>query len=279
MISQRENLLYLFDTALDQVRDILDARVMLIRHSRLTMVAFLGIIVVTAYLFDRAPKGFLPNDDSGQIVILTEAGQDISFEAMKQQQQRVMDIVLKDPNVAGSMSFIGQGNGNSSLNNGRIVVALKPREERLPADEVVRQMRPKFQNLVGMQAFVQNLPPIRIGARIIKSQYLYTVQGSSLAELTEWVPRIEAKLKTLPEIINITTDLQIARPQVTVQIDREKASSLNVSVQQIQVALNNAFRISGRFASLLPDSRFRRLPARCIDTRRGFFPHGTGCSS
>lgn len=212
-----------------------------IRHSLLTMVVFFGIIGLTWYLFDKAPKGFLPNDDSGQIVILTEAAQDISFEAMIERQKEVMEIVAKDPNVASFMSFVGQGNGNSSMNNGRVVVALKPRGERLPADEVVRQMRPKFSGLIGMSAFVQNLPPIRIGARITKSQYVYTLQGPSLAELTEWVPKIEAKLKSLPSLANISSDLQIARPQVTVQIDREKASALNLTVQQIEVALNNAF--------------------------------------
>ena len=212
-----------------------------IRHSLMTMVVFFAIIGATWYLFDKAPKGFLPNDDSGQLVILTEAAQDISFDAMLLRQKEVMAIVGKDPNVAAYMSFVGAGSGNASMNNGRVVVALKPREERLSADEVVRQMRPKFAGLIGMSVFVQNLPPIRIGARITKSQYVYTVQGSSLSELTEWVPKIEAKLKSLPALFNISSDLQISRPQVTVEIDREKASSLNLTVQQIEVALNNAF--------------------------------------
>jgi len=212
-----------------------------IRHSRMTMVVFFAIIAVTAYLFDKAPKGFLPNDDSGQIVILTEAAQDISFDAMMERQKLVMEIVSKDKNVAGFMSFIGAGNGNGSMNNGRIVIALKPRDERPPAEDVVRQLRPKFSGIVGMSVFVQNLPPIRIGSRITKSEFQYTVQGSSLAELQEWVPKIEEKMKSLPQVANVTTDLQIARPQVMVEIDREKASSLNMTVQQIQVALNNSF--------------------------------------
>ncbi len=232
----------LVERAFNSTKDAYDRSLAwVIHHSRVTMVLFFVIIGVTAYLFDKAPKGFLPNDDSGQIVILTEAAQDISFEAMMERQRAVMDIVTKDPNVAGFMSFIGAGNGNASMNNGRVVVALKPREERLPADEVVRQLRPKFSGLIGMSVFVQNLPPIRIGARITKSEFLYSVQGSSIAELNEWVPKIEAKMKSLPEVANVSTDLQIARPQVTVQIDREKASSLNMTVQQIEVALNNSF--------------------------------------
>ncbi|MFM9967410.1 MAG: efflux RND transporter permease subunit, partial [Burkholderiales bacterium] len=235
-------LFMLFERAFNTTRDAYGSSLAwVIRHSRLTMVVFFAIIGLTWYLFDKAPKGFLPNDDSGQIVILTEAAQDISFEAMMLRQQEVMAIVGKDPNVAGFMSFIGAGTGNASMNNGRIVVALKPRNERLPADEVVRQLRPKFSGLIGMSVFVQNLPPIRIGSRITRSQYVYTVQGSSLSELTEWVPRIEQRMKSVPSLTNVSSDLQISRPQVSVEIDREKASSLNLSVQQIQVALNNAF--------------------------------------
>ena len=129
----------------------------------MTMVVFAGIVALSAWLFSYIPKGFLPNDDSGQIIVLTEAAQDISFEAMKERQQRVQEIILKDPNVAGFMSFVGAGQGNSSLNNGRIVVALKPREQRPSAEDVVRLIRPKLQNIVGMNVFVQNLPPIQIG--------------------------------------------------------------------------------------------------------------------
>ena len=235
-------LFMLFENAFNATRGAYGSSLAwVIRHSRLTMVVFFAIIGLTWYLFDKAPKGFLPNDDSGQIVILTEAAQDISFDAMLERQKEVMAIVGKDPNVAAYMSFVGAGSGNASMNNGRVVVALKPLGERLPADEVVRQLRPKFAGLVGMSVFVQNLPPIRIGARITKSQYTYTIQGPSLSELTEWVPKIEQRLKAVPSLFNLSSDLQISRPQVSVEIDREKASSLNVSVQQIQVALNNAF--------------------------------------
>ena len=235
-------LFMLFENAFNATRGAYGSSLAwVIRHSRLTMVVFFAIIGLTWYLFDKAPKGFLPNDDSGQIVIITEAAQDISFDGMLERQKEVMAIVGKDPNVAAYMSFVGAGSGNASMNNGRVVVALKPLGERLPADEVVRQLRPKFAGLVGMSVFVQNLPPIRIGARITKSQYTYTIQGPSLSELTEWVPKIEQRLKAVPSLFNLSSDLQISRPQVSVEIDREKASSLNVSVQQIQVALNNAF--------------------------------------
>ncbi len=212
-----------------------------IARPRMTMVAFLIVIVATVVLFARAPKGFLPNDDSGQIAIITEAAQDISFEGMVVAQKRVMDVVNKEPYVAGSLSSIGASAGNPALNSGRITISLKPVDERPSADEIVRILRPKLQNLVGINVFVQNVPPIRIGGRITKSEFLYTVQGASLAELNEWVPKIESKLKTVPLLRNVTSDLQIARPQVVVQINREKASTLGVSAVAIEAALNSAF--------------------------------------
>ncbi|MCC6473747.1 MAG: efflux RND transporter permease subunit [Burkholderiales bacterium] len=212
-----------------------------LHHPRFAMTVFAVILGSTAWLYERTPKGFLPSDDSGQIMVLTEAAQDISFEAMADKQRAIMDIIQKDPNVAGFMSFVGAGLGNPSLNTGRIVVALKPRGERLPADEVVRQLRPKVGNVMGISAFVQNLPAIRIGGRITKSQYQYVVSGPSLPEINEWVPRIEDKLRAVPQLANVTSDLQIARPQVTVKIDREKASTMGVSVLQIEAALNSAF--------------------------------------
>ncbi len=208
---------------------------------RFTMAVFAVILAATAVLFVRAPKGFLPNDDSGQLIVLTEAAQDISFQAMAERQSAVARIINQQPYVAGTMSFVGAGFGNPSLNNGRVVIALKPLGERPPADEIVRDLRPKLAGLVGMRAFVQNLPPIRIGAKITKSAYVYTVQSTSLAELNEWIPKIDAKLGSLPQLANVSSDLQIARPQVTVQINREKASMMGVSVQSIESALNNAF--------------------------------------
>ena len=208
---------------------------------RTMMMVFLGIVVATIHLFNITPKGFLPNDDSGQLIVITEAAQDISFDGMATAQARVMDIINREPYVSGAMSSIGASAGNPALNSGRITISLKPADQRPSADEIVRILRPKLANLLGINAYVQNLPPIRIGGRITKSQYLYTLQGPSLSDLNDWVPRIEAKLKTLPLLRNVTSDLAIARPQVTVQINRDKASTLGVSAVAIQAALNSAF--------------------------------------
>ena len=212
-----------------------------LRHRRSTMVVFLGIVVVTGFLFAKMPKGFLPSEDSGQLFAFTEAPQDISFEAMAKLQTQVADIIRKNPNVEAVMSFIGTSGFNSALNVGRITITLKPRDQRKSADEIIRELRPKINSVLGIKAFVQNVPAIRIGGRLTKSPYQYVLQGANTDELYEWVPLIEAKLKTLPSLIDVSSDLQITRPQVTVEIDREKASALGVSVQQIELALNNAY--------------------------------------
>ncbi|MBI5909881.1 MAG: efflux RND transporter permease subunit [Betaproteobacteria bacterium] len=212
-----------------------------LRHRRSTMALFLGIIVVTGFLFAKMPKGFLPSEDSGQLFCFTEAPQDISFDAMANLQTQVAEIIRQDPNVEAVMSFIGASGFNPALNVGRITITLKPRKQRKSADEVIRGLRPKVNTVLGIKAFMQNVPSIRIGGQLTKSPYQYVLQGANTEELYHWVPIIEAKLKTLPTLIDVGSDLQITRPQVTVEIDREKAAALGVSVQQIELALNNAY--------------------------------------
>ena len=212
-----------------------------IDHARLTMLVFLGIVVATGVLFVNMPKGFLPSEDSGQLFVFIEAPQDSSFNAMIVHERAVLDIIRADPNVEAAMGFLGSTQFNPALNIGRIAVSLKPRAQRKSADEVVRGLRPRLANLMGVRVFVQNVPAIRIGGQITKSSYQYVVRGASTEELYHWVPIIEAKLRTLPGIVDVTSDLQIARPQVTVDIDREKASALGVSSQQIEATLSNAY--------------------------------------
>jgi HAE1 family hydrophobic/amphiphilic exporter-1 len=209
-------------------------------HRRFIMLAFLAITVATADLFVRMPKGFLPTEDTGQIFCFTEAPQDISFDAMATLQQRVADIVRRNPNVEGVMSFIGASGFNPSLNRGRMFITLKPRSERLSADEVIRQLRPKLQGLIGIKAFLQNIPTIRIGL-LTKSPYQYTLRGASTDELYHWVPIIEDKLKSIPTLVDVASDLQIHQPQVLVEIDRAKASTLGITAQQLETALGAAY--------------------------------------
>jgi HAE1 family hydrophobic/amphiphilic exporter-1 len=209
-------------------------------HARVVLLAFVAITIATGILFARMPKGFLPAEDTGQLFCFTEAAQDISFEAMARLQRQVAEIVSSDPNVEGVMSFIGAGGNNPSLNRGRLFITLKPRAERVSADEVVRRLRPKLAQLVGIKAFMQNIPTIRIGL-LTKSPYQYIVRGASTEELYHWVPIIEEKLKSIPMLIDVSSDLQIAQPQVRVDIDRAKASALGVSAQQLEAALGAAY--------------------------------------
>ena len=232
----------LFERAFDGLRDLYDVTLRwTLRHQRTVMVAFLAICVITGVLFARAPKGFLPSEDSGQLFCFVEGPQDASFEAMVGLQRQVAEIIRNDPNVDAVMSFVGQGGGNSSLNVGRITITLKPFKQRKPADDVVRGPRPKLANLVGVRVFLQNVPAIRIGGQVTRSPYQFVLQSSSTEQLYQWAPRIEQKLRSLPGLVDVSSDLQIARPQVTVEIDRAKASSMGVSAQQVEMALNNAY--------------------------------------
>ncbi|HVP89003.1 MAG TPA: efflux RND transporter permease subunit [Casimicrobiaceae bacterium] len=211
-----------------------------LRHRRFTMAAFAAIFAGTAALFYYMPKGFLPSDDVGQVFIITEAAQDISFEAMSNLQQQVTSIVRENPHVEGAMSFVGIGGPSASLNNGRIFVTLKPRHERPPADEIVQELRPAVMRVPGIKAYVQNIPAIRIG-QLTKSAYQYTLQDTDTEHLYQWAPKVEEKLKSLPGLVDVTSDLQITQPQVTVEIDRNKASSLGVSAQAIENTLYDAY--------------------------------------
>jgi HAE1 family hydrophobic/amphiphilic exporter-1 len=239
-------------------------------RARFVLLVFLAITVATGVLFARMPKGFLPTEDTGQIFCFTEAPQDISFEAMAALQQQVADIVRRDPNVHGVMSFIGASGFNPSLNRGRMFITLKPHDERVSADEVIRGLRPKLAGVIGIKPFLQNIPTIRIGL-LTKSPYQYTLRAASTEELYHWVPIIEEKLKTIPMLIDVASDLQIHQPQVRVEIDRAKASALGVTVQQIQAALGAAYgsqqvstiyTATNQYAVILEvEPRFQRGPA------------------
>jgi HAE1 family hydrophobic/amphiphilic exporter-1 len=208
---------------------------------RATLMVFFAITVATAYLFNIMPKGFLPADDSGQILVFTEASQDVSFPAMSNLQRQIAEIVKQNPYVYGAMSSVGAGGPSGSLNVGRIFVTLTPREDRPSADVITQQLRGPLSRVSGIKAYVQNVPAIRIGGQLTKSSYQYTLQGTNTTELYEWAPKVEAKLRSLPGLIDVTSDLQIAKPQITVDIDRNKAAALGVSAQAIESTLYDAY--------------------------------------
>ncbi|HET7363324.1 MAG TPA: efflux RND transporter permease subunit [Burkholderiales bacterium] len=240
---QRHGRLYMaFERAFDAWKHAYDVslRWTLARRG-VVLAAFLALFGFTGWFLVATPKGFLPSEDSGQLFCFVEGPQDISFDAMAALQARVAEIIQSDPNVEAAMSFVGATGFSPSLNVGRITITLKPFKQRKPADQVVRELRPKLANVLGGKVFIQNVPAIRIGGQLTKSPYQYVMRSANIEELYHWAPRIEEKLRSLPGLVDVTSDLQITQPQVTVQIDREKASALGVSAQSIELALNDAY--------------------------------------
>ena len=210
-------------------------------HRRTVMGVMLLTFVLTAWLFVAIPKGFIPTEDTGQIFAFTEAAQDISFDAMKEKQRAAAAIVLQQPYIDQIMSSIGASTINVVPNTGRIFMRLKPRDQRPPADKIIEDLRPKLATVPGLKVYPQNLPTIRIGGSLTKALYQYTLQATDLQELYRWAPILYDKMRTLPGFTDVNTDLQITSPQVTVDIDRDKASALGVTAEQIENALYDAY--------------------------------------
>jgi HAE1 family hydrophobic/amphiphilic exporter-1 len=195
----------------------------------------------TAYYFTLLPKGFIPNEDTGQIFAMTEAAQGISFEKMSELQQQAAAIVLKKPYVQGFMSSVGVGGPNATANTGRLFMNLKPRTERPSADEIVADLRKDLAVVPGLRVFPQVLPTIRIGGNLTKSLYQFTLFSPNLEELYAAAPKAEEIMRGISGLMDVTSDLQITNPQVLVAIDRDKASALGVTAAQIETALGNAY--------------------------------------
>jgi hydrophobic/amphiphilic exporter-1 (mainly G- bacteria), HAE1 family len=213
-----------------------------LKHRSAMLIITGALFFVTIYLFYIMPKGFLPTEDTGQIFAFTEAQQGISFNDMAKHQKELAAIVAQDPNVDAFMSSIGAGGPNAAANTGRIFIRLKPRSERkLSADEIIQDLRKKTAGVIGIRMFMQNLPPIRIGGQLTKSQYQYTLQGPDTNELYKDAQLLEVKLKTFSQLQDVTSDLQIKNPQVNLEIDRDKAAALGVTAQQIEGALSTAY--------------------------------------
>jgi hydrophobic/amphiphilic exporter-1 (mainly G- bacteria), HAE1 family len=212
------------------------------RHRFTTVMVSFAILAATLVLFYVIPKGFFPNEDTGQIFAITEAAQDISFDAMKAHQQAAAKIVGEDPNVAVFGSFIGAGGSTSTLNQGRMFMRLKDRSERkLSADQIIQELRKKLLQLPGINVFMQNPPLIRIGGNLTKALYQYSLQDTDTKELFHWAPLLMKKIAEQPGFQDVTTDLQITSPQVNVEIDRDKAAVLGVTPEQIENALYDAY--------------------------------------
>ncbi len=212
-----------------------------LHHRRLTLAVLVLTVVLTGYLFRVIPKGFIPNEDTGLVFGVTEGPQDISFESLVEHQKQVAEIVAADPHVENWYSAIGGSTVAVVPNQGRVFFHLKPRAQRPDVEQVIQEFRPKLAKVLGMRVFMQNIPTIRIGGTLSKALYQYTLQDTDLQELYHWVPIVEEKMRGLPGLLDVNSDLMIRSPQVVVNIDRNKASSLGVSAEQIENALYDAY--------------------------------------
>ncbi|MHC5737476.1 efflux RND transporter permease subunit [Nostoc sp.] len=229
-----------------------------LKYHRTTMVISGAILVATVYLFIIVPKGFVPNADVGQITATTQASEDISFDQMVKHQQAVAAIAYRDPNVDSINSSVGAGGPNASANAGRILIELKPRHERhLSADEVVQELRPKLSVVPGIKVFLQNPPAINVGGQQTKAQYQFTLQTPNIEELYQYAPVLEEKLRSLSDLQDVNSDLQIKNPQVKVDINRDHASALGLTANQIETALSNAYGTRQVSTIYAPDSQYQ----------------------
>ncbi len=213
-----------------------------LRFQFVTLMVFFGTLACTAYLYVQIPKGFFPTQDTGVLVGLTEAGQDVSFAEMSRRQVMAATVIAADPAVAAVSSSIGAGLGGQTGNNGRIWTNLKPFEERdVTAQQVIARLRPQLARIEGMNVYFQAAQDINIGGRLAKTQYQYTLQDADLAELYDWSPKILAKLRGLAMLRDLATDQQVAGTTATLTIDRDRAARFGVQPQLIDDTLHDAF--------------------------------------
>jgi len=214
-----------------------------IRHRALTMLVAFGTLGATAYLYTLVPIGFIPNQDTDQISGSTEYAQDASFDSMMQRQQEVAKVFGENPNVAGYFSRVGGGGGNSTTGNaGNLQLRLTPRAQRtMTPEQIIEQLRPKLNEIPAVRTYLQNPPLVRIGGQQSRSLYQYTLQAQDLDELYRAATDLEKRMKEMPNLADVNSDLLIASPVVLVDIDRDRASALGVTPEQVENALYSAY--------------------------------------
>lgn len=205
---------------------------------------FLIMFVATAVLFTSIPKGFMPAEDTSQILCMTEAAQGTSFDAMVKYHRQLTSIIANDENVQSYMSSIGVGNGspNPSLNQGRILIVLKPKEVRkLDVSKVMSELTPKLAAVPGINSFMQNPPSITIGGQVTKSQYQYTVSSPSRDVLYPVAKKLMEAIREVPQVQDVASDMQVDNPEVHLSVDRDKCSELGITMAQVEDALDSAY--------------------------------------
>ncbi|MEH1940400.1 MAG: efflux RND transporter permease subunit [Nostoc sp.] len=256
---QRPNLLYrVLERAFDLLLRGYDWTLKpVLKYRLMTLIGSGILLVMTVYLFIIVPKGFIPTEDTGQLMANTKGAQDISFDDMRLHQQKVVDIIRQDPNIEAVDSIVGASGPNASVNSGRITIRLKPRSERkLSADEIIQELTPKLRRVVGVKTFLRSPPAIPIGGQQTNSTYQFTLQSLNLQDLRQYVPKLVDKVKTLPGLQNVDTDLQLSTPQIQVQIDHNKAATLGITAQQVEQTLSAAYGSSQVSTIYTPNDQF-----------------------
>ena len=224
-----DRLLAAYTRALDVVLD----------HQRATMAVFLLTVAATVWLYIEIPKGFFPQQDTGIILGLSDAPQDISFDEMVRRQHALTDVVARDPDVASYGTGLG---GNRPVNNGFVVIGLKPRDQRsASADQIINRLRPQLAKVPGATIFFQAAQDLNIGGRLARTQYQYTLQDSDIQELNDWAPRVLAQLQKLPMLRDVASDQQTSSGMLALTIDRDQASRFGIQPQAIDQTLYDAF--------------------------------------
>jgi hydrophobe/amphiphile efflux-1 (HAE1) family protein len=205
-----------------------------------TLLVFLATLALSVYLFVIIPKGFFPEQDTGLITGISEGGQDISFASMMRHQEALGAIVLKDPAVDHVAMAVG-GSGNA-LNTGRMFITLKPRDQRsASAAQVIARLGPQLARVEGAKLFLQAAQDVRVGGRASRTEFQYTLQGSDLAELNAWAPKVLAKMQALPELRDVASDQQTLGTTLTLTVDRDQASRYGLTAQVVDDTLYDAF--------------------------------------
>jgi hydrophobe/amphiphile efflux-1 (HAE1) family protein len=212
-----------------------------LRHRFSTLMVMLGTIALTGYLDVIIPKGFFPQQDTGLIIGQSEAAQDISFQAMKERQQALLDAVMRDPAVATVGSAVGAGGGTTTLNDGRVFIQLKPADQRDPIQKVMARLRTNLAKIQGITLYMQAAQDITVGARLNKTQFQYTLNDADPGELSHWSALFLDKFKTVPGITDVTTDQLSSGPLLDITIKREVASSYGILPYTIDNTLDDAF--------------------------------------
>jgi HAE1 family hydrophobic/amphiphilic exporter-1 len=213
-----------------------------LEHRALTLLICGVLFLITIALFYVIPKGFIPNDDTAQIVGYTEAAEGISFPEMSRHQEQIVDLIRKNPNVVGVLSTVGESDISAASNTGNILILLKPVHDRKKdVETIIDDLRPKLASVPGVRIYLQNPPLVQVGGQVTKSPYQLTLQGPDRDELYTKARELMGKMVAMPQLLDVTSDIQTKNPQLNVNIDRDKAAAVGVTAQQIEDALNNAY--------------------------------------